>query len=90
VLLDTGADYNLFNADLLEILGIPELKNDKRQDMFGIEGKGLETYFHDVIISIGGWKYKAYSGFTDFGGIAVANKMPYGILGQTGFLNISR
>ena len=45
-LLDTGADYNLFHAGLLDVLNVDYLEEGKRQDMFGIEGKGVATYFH--------------------------------------------
>ena len=83
-LLDTGADYNLFHADLLDVLGVGDVKSGKRQDMFGIEGKGVQTYFHNVIIGVGKWRYKAYSGFTDFGMVTSPDHMPYGILGQVG------
>ena len=84
-LLDTGADYNLFHADLLDILNTDYLKEGKRQDLFGIEGKGVTTYFHDVIIQIGQWQYKTSTGFTDYGMVNSPDQMSYGILGQVGF-----
>lgn len=87
VLLDSGADYNLFHADIAELIGIGDFKNGKEQIMFGIEGEGIKSYFHDIIIEIGGWKYKAYSGFTDFAGKKKLDQMPYGILGQVGFFD---
>jgi predicted aspartyl protease len=86
-LLDTGADYNLFHADMAEIIGV-EYGEGKRQTMFGIEGEGISSYFHDIIVEIGGWKYKAYSGFSNFEGEKNLDKMPYGILGQAGFFDI--
>lgn len=85
VLLDTGADYNLFHADLAEMVGIDDYKSGKEQTMFGIEGEGIKSYFHDIVVEIGGWKYKTYSAFTDFEGKKPLDKMPYGILGQIGF-----
>jgi len=84
-LLDSGADYNLFHADLAELINIRNYKSGKEQVMFGIEGEGIKSYFHDIVIEIGGWKYKAYCGFTDFNGKTSLDKMPYGILGQIGF-----
>ena len=53
--------------------------------MFGIEGKGVAAYFHDVVIEIGSWRYKAYTGFTDYGMVNAPDQMSYGILGQSGF-----
>lgn len=87
VLLDTGTDYNLFHADLAELLGISDFRSGKEEMMFGIEGNSIMSYFHDTVIEVGGWKYKAYSGFTDFAGKTKLDQMPYGILGQAGFFN---
>ena len=84
-LLDTGADYNLFHADYLNYLNGNYLEEGKRQDILGIEGKGVETYFHDVVIEIGPWRYKAYTGFTNYGMVRSSDQMSYGILGQVGF-----
>ena len=53
--------------------------------MFGIEGKGIQAYFHNIIIGVEKWKYKSYSGFTNFGIVTSPDQMPYGILGQVGF-----
>ena len=86
VLLDSGADYNLFHAEIGELIGIDNHEEGKEQLLYGIEGEGIKSYFHDIVIEIGGWKYKTYSGFTDFGGSKL-NKMPYGLLGQEGFFN---
>ena len=87
-LIDSGADYNLFHTELTELIGIQNFRNDKEQTMFGIEGKGIKSYFHDIIIEIGGWRYKSYCGFTDFGGAGKLDKMPYGILGQFGLFDL--
>jgi hypothetical protein len=84
-LLDTGADYNLFHAGLLDILNVDYLKEGKREDMSGIEGTAVETYFHDVAIEIGPWRYEAYTGFTNYGMVSTSDQMLYGILGQVGF-----
>ncbi len=61
------------------------LKEGKRQDLFGIEGQGVATYFHDFVIEIGSWRYKTYTGFTDYGMVSSPDQMSYGILGQVGF-----
>ncbi len=87
-LLDTGADFNLFHSDLAEIVGINDFRKGNMQVIFGIEGEGIKTYFQDIIIEIGGWKFRAYSGFTDFDGKKGKDKMPYGILGQKGFFDL--
>ena len=84
-MLDTGADYNLFHADLLDVLNADYLNEGKRQDVFGTEGKGVATYFHDVVIEVGQWRYKASTGFTDYGMVSAPDQMSYGILGQVGF-----
>jgi hypothetical protein len=84
-LLDTGADYNLFHADFLNVLNGDYLEEGKREDVFGIEGNGVATYFHDVVIEIGSWRYKTPTGFTN-SGMVTAPEMS-GILGEVGFFN---
>jgi len=86
-LLDTGADYNLFHGDLLSILNMDYLDEGKREDMFGIEGRGVPTYFHDVVIEVGSWRYKTPTAFTNYGMVSTPDQITYGILGQVGFFN---
>ena len=86
---DHHAIFGIFlkaaHTDLLDVLGVDGVDSGKRQDLFGIEGKGVATYFHDVIIEIGPWRYKAFTGFTDYGMVNSPDQMSYGILGQIGF-----
>lgn len=84
VLIDSGADFCIFHADLGKAIGI-EIEKGKKLEYFGIEGNKQFAYFHDINIEIQGWiKFSACVGFSyDF-----TKNMPYGILGQKGFFNL--
>ena len=80
-LIDSGADYNIFHAELAEILGL-DVKNGRKENFGGISGGQLTAYFHSINAEIGGWEYKIYCGFSydipSFG---------YGVFGQKGFFD---
>ncbi len=81
VLIDSGADYNIFHAQIGEIIGL-EVKSGKKEIFGGISGEKLTAYFHFVNVEIGGWQKKLYCGFSyeipPFG---------YGVLGQNVFFD---
>ncbi len=82
VLVDSGADSCIFDAQIGEILCI-DITSGKKQEVWGITGVGEYYYVHPVIIKIGGWTYKMQAGFLP--GIA---QLGYGIVGQKGFFDI--
>lgn len=82
-LIDSGADFCIFHSEIGEFLGM-DIKSGKKLEFFGVTGDKKISYFHNIIINIGGHDKECYCGFApDFS----ANKMPYGILGQKGFFN---
>lgn len=83
-LIDSGADFCIFHAEIGEYLGI-NIKAGKKLDYYGIIGDKKEAFFHDVSIIVGGNEKKCYCGFSYE---IDKNKMPYGILGQKGFFNL--
>jgi hypothetical protein len=54
-LVDSGADYNLFPADIGELLGINITKGKVREHI-GIANIGIKTYTHPVNLYIRGKK----------------------------------
>ena len=77
-LIDSGADFCVFHGKIGELLKIP-IKKGKTSPLYGAtEGQGI-IYFHNVILEIGGWKFKSYVGFS------YNLRCPQGILGQMGF-----
>lgn len=83
-LIDSGADFCIFHAQIGEALGI-EIKNGKVLEFYGVTGEKKQAFFHNISIIIGGWEKQCYCGFShEFD----ENKMPYGILGQKGFFNL--
>jgi hypothetical protein len=82
VLIDSGADFCIFDAQIGEILGI-NIKSGQKQEVWGITGVGKPFYFHPVTINVGGWPYPIKAGFLP----DIAN-LGYGIVGQKGFFDL--
>lgn len=82
-LIDSGADFCIFDAEIGEYLGLSIQLGDK--EIFGgIQEKGGATAFlHEITLDIGGWDYKTIIGFS----YDIA-KHGFGILGQKGFFDI--
>ena len=83
-LIDSGADFNIFNAEIGELLGISVLSG-KKMEFSGITGGPFEVYFHDLILEVGGWQYKIAAGFS-----YKISPYGFGVLGQRGFFNLFR
>ena len=82
-LIDSGADFCIFDAEIGEYLGI-DVFSGKRESFGGIQEAGeAAAYLHNVILNIGGWNYKTKIGFS----YDIA-KHGLGILGQKGFFDI--
>lgn len=82
-LIDSGADFCIFDAEIGEAIGI-DIKNGEKVEFGGIQQlKGATAYIHNVKIEIGGWSYDIKTSFS----YDIA-KFGYGILGQRGFFDI--
>ena len=82
-LIDSGADFCIFDAQIGEILGI-DIKSGLEVGFGGIQNlRGSSAFVHDVSLIIGGWNYETAVGFS----YDVA-KHGFGILGQKGFFDI--
>lgn len=62
VLVDSGADNCIFDAQIAEILGIDVEKGEKAL-VSGITGSPEPYYVHPIAIKVGGWEYKIKAGF---------------------------
>ena len=82
VLVDSGADFCIFDAQIGEILGI-DIESGEKQEVWGITGVGERYYVHPVTIKIGGWLYKIKAGF-----LPNIARLGYGVVGQQGFFDI--
>jgi len=84
VLVDSGADLCIFNAEIGEAIGI-DIKKGKPCEVFGVGGKVSIYYLHKVKIEVGGWPFEIKAGFMP----NVAGRvMQYGLVGQKGFFDI--
>jgi len=82
-LIDSGADFCIFDAEIGEYLGI-DIQSGLKEMFGGIQELGNAfAYLHKLDLNIGGWDYKTIIGFS----YDIA-KHGFGILGQKGFFNI--
>jgi len=83
-LIDSGADFNIFNAEIGELLGI-NIPFGKKMKFSGIAGEPFEVYLHNLTLDVGGWQYKIMAGFS-----YEISPYGFGILGQRGFFDLFR
>ena len=81
-LIDSGADFNIFNAEIGELLGI-DIRSGKKVKFSGIAGEPFEVFLHNLTLEIGGWQYKIVAGFS-----YEISPYGFGILGQKGFFDL--
>ncbi len=82
VLIDSGADLCIFDAEIGEILGI-DIKNGRQSEVGGVAGQTAEIFVHTVTIEIGGHTKVIDVGFLP----RVAEGNNYGVVGQYGFFD---
>lgn len=81
-LIDSGADFNIFHAEIGEAIGI-DVPSGERIYFGGIQAlAGAEGYFHDVTLVTGGHEVKTRVAFSS----DIAS-WGYGVLGQRGFFD---
>lgn len=82
-LIDSGADFCIFDAQIGSYLGI-DVASGIKEVFGGIQERGNAVAFlHKVTINIGGWNYETIVGFSQ--DIA---KYGFAILGQKGFFDL--
>lgn len=82
VLVDSGADFCIFDAQIAEILNI-DVTSGEKMEVWGITGAGEVYYIHPVTIVVGGWSYSIKAGF-----LSNIARIGYGVVGQRGFFDI--
>lgn len=74
-LVDSGADYSIFHAEIGEAIGL-EMQKGHRVIFAGVSGVAQEGFRHSVKVEVGKWRLPCSAVF------AYGLKIPYGILGQ--------
>ena len=81
VLIDSGADLNIFDAEIAGFLEI-DLESRQKAFVYGItSGEAEPFYIHEIFLDIGGHKFKSYAGFKR------GLKNSYGNVGQVEFFD---
>ena len=83
-LLDSGADKCYLAAEIAPLIGIPNYKTGRRDDVSGINGK-FDAYFHKVAVYIGGWPSEVEVVFMEK---SSHNMRGYGVLGHQPFFEL--
>lgn len=83
VLVDSGADLCIFDAEIGELLGI-DIESGRKNVVGGIAGQTASYFTHQVEIEVGGWPYEIEAGFLP----RVAGGFNYGVVGQKGFFDV--
>ncbi len=84
VLVDSGADLCIFDAQIGKAIGI-DVEKGKKCEVFGVGGKASFYYLCKVEIEVGGWSSVIDAGFMP----EVSGRvMSYGIVGQRGFFGL--
>ena len=81
VLVDSGADFCIFDAEIAELLGI-DVSTGEPQRVAGITGAPETYYVHPVTLDVGGWSYSMKAGF-----LSNIARLGYGVVGQRGFFD---
>lgn len=82
-LIDSGADFCIFDGEIGEFLGL-EIEKGPLLTFGGIQGMSvLKAYIHEVVLDVGGLSYKTNVGFS-----RDISQNGVGILGQKGFFDV--
>ena len=82
VLIDSGADFCLFDGEIGEYLGL-DVRAGKQETFGGIEeSRGAVAYLHEINLEIGSYEFSIMAGFS----YDIA-RHGFGILGQKGFFD---
>ena len=81
-LVDSGADFCIFDAQIGELLNI-DIKSGEKQMVSGITGAQESYYIHPITMIVGGWSNNVKVGF-----LPNIARLGYGVVGQKGFFDI--
>ncbi|MDP3724047.1 MAG: aspartyl protease family protein [bacterium] len=82
VLIDSGADMNIFDAQLVEILAL-DLTSGKSARVAGITGMEERYFLHTLDLKVGGHLLKN----VEVGFLSNIGQYGYGVVGQKGFFD---
>lgn len=83
VLVDSGADSNIFDAQITQVLGL-ELTSGRHAKVAGITGIEESFYVHSLDLKIGGHLLKN----VEVGFLKQMGRLGYGVVGQKGFFDL--
>lgn len=82
VLVDSGADFCIFDAEVAEAIGIDDITTGEKFTFGGVTGKDEIGFNHTVTVTIKGCSYQTKVGFSEN-----IRDDGVGIVGQKGFFD---
>ncbi len=82
VLVDSGADICIFDAQIGEVLNL-DVESGEKQEVSGITGSPEYYYLHTIIMRVGGHAHSLRAGF-----LPRIARLGYGVVGQHGFFDL--
>lgn len=82
VLVDSGADECIFDAQIGELLGL-NVQAGRKRSISGITGAEEAAYVHPVTIRVAQKEFAIEAGF-----LPVIGRFGYGVVGQQGFFDL--
>ena len=79
-LIDSGAGFSIFPAELGRVIGL-DIESGIKVPRQGIEQSIFDSYLHEIVLEVGGWKFETHACFT-----LVETAFP--VLGRHGFFNL--
>ncbi|MBI5793502.1 hypothetical protein HZA87_00215 [Candidatus Uhrbacteria bacterium] len=79
VLVDSGADVCMFDAEIGDALGIPFF-DGREGEVVGVTGAMKPYYIHPITITVGSRSFEIEAGF-----LSNVSRFGYGVVGQRGF-----
>lgn len=80
-LVDSGADENVFDAQIGELLGI-DIKTGTKSSVIGITGVERLAYHHKLQMKVGSWLFTVTAAF-----VYDIAPLGYSVVGQQGFFD---
>jgi hypothetical protein len=80
VLVDSGADMNVFDVGIAHALDI-DPETGERASFYGVTGVVQDFFIHKVVLQVGKHRISTTAGFAELPGRA------YGVVGQRGFFD---
>lgn len=79
-MIDSGAGFSIFPSEIGKIIGL-EIEKGILVPIQGIHKDTCDTYLHDIVLEVGGWKFATHACFS-------TKELFSPVLGRDGFFSL--